>query len=145
MDANRLEEVLSQLASSRTGRVTVGVGRIPVLQAQTDRVILAANRNQNAIKVTFLREWAIALGLRPSSAGKGKQFGRDRPFLPLDKDAANRVVVGQPGIDLVENLLSILWWGAPPDFVQPSGDFRQILKFDACGDLRMLPFSSPAK
>jgi hypothetical protein len=43
VDADRLEQVLPQLAGNGPGRFTVAVGRFPVLQAQADCLVLAAD------------------------------------------------------------------------------------------------------
>ena len=45
MDTDGLEQVLAQLAGDRARRFATAVNQLPVLQANADRLILAANRD----------------------------------------------------------------------------------------------------
>jgi hypothetical protein len=105
------------------------------LQAKADCVVLAANRNQQAVKGAFLRKRTIALCLRAVPAGETQRWGGGS-FFAFNEDAADGVVIRQTVVDLSENLSCVLWRIALPDVVQPCFDFRHILAFDAGCKLR---------
>jgi hypothetical protein len=50
--------------------VAIGICRLSILQANADCLVLATNRNQQAVKSAFLRKRTITLCLRAVTAGE---------------------------------------------------------------------------